>query len=97
MLFRREQKIVAKMAAQGRSFIGVRAVMGPHASASSKSRDPRRGLNPRVTARSKWQRIEAIQSQYRLGSSSEGRFLRKEAGFWAVCRTREQKLIRTDN
>ena len=61
MLFRREQKIVAKMAAQGRSFFGVRAVMGQRPAASPKSREPRRGLNPRVAARSKWQRIEAIQ------------------------------------
>ena len=60
-LFRREQKIAAKMADERRSFLGVRGVMGQRAGGSPTSREPRRGLNPRVAARSKWQRIEAIQ------------------------------------
>ncbi len=60
-LFRREQKIIAKMAAKGQSFLGVRAVMEQRPAASPKTREPRRELNPRVAARSKWQRIEAIQ------------------------------------
>jgi putative transposase len=60
-LFRREQKIAAKMAAKGQSFLGIRAVMGQGFTSSPKSKAPRRELNPRVAAKSKWQRIEAIQ------------------------------------
>ncbi len=35
--------------------------MGPDPKDYPKSREPRRELNPRVAARSKWRRIEAIQ------------------------------------
>jgi hypothetical protein len=41
-LFRREQKIAAKMAAKGREFFGVRAIMKQHPTASPKNREPRR-------------------------------------------------------
>jgi putative transposase len=60
-LFRREQKIAAKMAAKGQQFFGVRAIMKQRPTASPKNREPRRELNPRVAARSKRLRIDAIQ------------------------------------
>ena len=60
-LFRREQKVAAKMAIKGESFLGIQGIMAQLPSTSPQSREPRRELNPRVAAKSKWLRIESIQ------------------------------------
>ena len=45
----------------GKRIIGRRGVLQQSWRASPTSREPRRGLRPRVAARSKWQRLEALQ------------------------------------
>ncbi len=57
---RLEDRAARKLAADGRSFLGARVVLAQKASARPKNREPRRGLNPRVAARDRWKRIEAI-------------------------------------
>jgi REP element-mobilizing transposase RayT len=55
-----EDRAARKLAAERRSFLGVRAAMAQRPTARPAVGEPRRGLNPRVGARDKWKRIEAI-------------------------------------
>ncbi len=55
-----EDEAARKLAAEGRSFLGVRKVLAQNPRARPASAEPRRGLNPRIACRDKWKRIEAI-------------------------------------
>ena len=56
----KQQLIQIKMNQKGRSFMGVRAVLQQNPYDRPKSTEPRRRLSPKVAAKSKKQRIEAI-------------------------------------
>jgi hypothetical protein len=59
-LAEREREASAKMAAEGRSFLGAQRVRAQRTTDRPKSREDIGGLNPRVAARDKWKRIEAL-------------------------------------
>jgi len=62
--FRRElaAALVEREAAarQGKSFLGVAGILAQRPTGRPASREPRRGLNPRVAARDKWKRVEML-------------------------------------
>lgn len=89
---------VAKAAAdrreKGIQLVGRKGVLNQRWSASPNTREPRRGLSPRVACRNKWARIEALQrnqaflDQYR-GARAEhltGRNAIFPPGTWWLCR-----------
>lgn len=55
-----EQKHQRELASEGRRFLGAARVCAQDPRASPLTREPRFGLNPRIAARDKWRRIEAI-------------------------------------
>ena len=59
-LAERERALVAERKAKGQGFLGVKKVLAQKHTDQPGSREPRRGLNPRVAARDKWKRIEAL-------------------------------------
>jgi REP element-mobilizing transposase RayT len=59
-LLRLEEKYQRKMASEGRQFLGVKKVLAQDPFACPKTFAPRFGLEPRVAARDRWRRIEAI-------------------------------------
>ena len=56
----REREIARAVRAEGRRFLGKRRVLRQSPFGRPESREPRRGLNPRVAVRGKWRRIEAL-------------------------------------
>ena len=59
-LAERESVARARMADEGRAFLGVRAIRAQRPFDGPTTREPRRNLNPRIACRDKWKRIEAI-------------------------------------
>jgi REP element-mobilizing transposase RayT len=57
----REASARAEMLEQGRKFLGAKAVLAQDPGASPFTREQRRGLSPRVAAKNKWARAEALQ------------------------------------
>jgi REP element-mobilizing transposase RayT len=57
---RLEDQAARALAAEGHSFIGARVVLAQNPNARPKTGEPRRCLNPRIAARDKWKRIEAL-------------------------------------
>jgi putative transposase len=55
-----EDEAARRLAEEGRSFVGARKVMAQKPNARPAPVEPRRELNPRVAARDKWKRIEAL-------------------------------------
>jgi hypothetical protein len=55
-----ERNAVAAAESEQRSFLGAEAVLQQHPRSRPASREPRRGLNPRIACRDKWKRIEAL-------------------------------------
>ena len=55
-----EESVAGDRQRAGWQVLGRRAVLGQRWSDRPGGREPRRGLNPRVAARSKWSRIEAL-------------------------------------
>ena len=57
-----EREIAARdrVRAEGRQFLGRRAVIQQDPFASPATREPRRDLSPRVASRNKWLRIETL-------------------------------------
>lgn len=55
-----ERQVAAERARTGAPVLGRRAVLRQSWRSQPTSREPRRGLRPRVAARSKWSRIEAL-------------------------------------
>jgi hypothetical protein len=59
-LAEREQEAARALEAEGRRFMGVRRVLAQKHTDFPAPGEPRRRLNPRIAARDKWKRIEAI-------------------------------------
>jgi hypothetical protein len=57
----REAEIRAEMAAEGRRFLGPNGVLRQKITSSPNTQEPRRQLSPRVAAKNKWRRIEALR------------------------------------
>jgi REP element-mobilizing transposase RayT len=55
-----EEMVLAERRRTGGRVLGRRGVLGQKVTERPQSREPRRELNPRVAARSKWSRIEAL-------------------------------------
>ncbi len=55
-----EQEAAQEVASSGRTFLGTRRVLAQSPDDRPRPSEPRRGLNPRIAARDKWKRIEAI-------------------------------------
>jgi hypothetical protein len=55
-----EERIGRELASEGRSFLGRSKVLAQKPTARPSGGEPRRGLNPRIAARDKWKRIEAL-------------------------------------
>lgn len=64
----REAGLRADSRAKGKRFAGRRRVLRQSPFARPRNSEPRRGLNPRVAARGKWLRIEAVQRLKRFVS-----------------------------
>lgn len=56
----RESEFRIKYKLEGRSFMGARAVKAQNAFHAPRTREPRRGLSPRVATRDKWRRVEIL-------------------------------------
>lgn len=74
-LAEKERDAAKTLEAEGRTFMGVRRVLAQKHTAFPAPGEPRRKLNPRVAARDKWKRIEALlrlrsfQKEYRRALS----------------------------
>lgn len=55
------QKIREEMSKLGQSFLGTRGIMAQNPYGNPVTREKRFGINPRVAAKNKWLRMEAIQ------------------------------------
>jgi REP element-mobilizing transposase RayT len=55
-----EERARHELASEGRGFAGAGKVLSQRPTAQPRPREPRRELNPRVAARDKWKRIEAL-------------------------------------
>jgi REP-associated tyrosine transposase len=55
-----EDRAREELASEGRTVLGVKGVLAQKVTARPAGGEPRRGLNPRVAARDKWKRIEAL-------------------------------------
>jgi putative transposase len=55
-----EAKVAAEVVAQGRTFLGARAVRKQSSFDRPANREPRRNMSPRVASTNKWARIEAL-------------------------------------
>ena len=60
-IFEREREAQDRIKQQGVGFLGTRRVLAQSPLNRPSKPEPRRGLNPRVASRDKWQRIEALQ------------------------------------
>jgi len=56
-----EAMAAAERLEKGIRIVGRKAVLRQHWRASPNTREPRRGLSPRVACKNKWARIEALQ------------------------------------
>jgi REP element-mobilizing transposase RayT len=61
-LHQAEDRAAAKLAAEGRTFLGVARVLAQKPYGRPAPGEPRRTLSPRVAAKNKWKRIEALLS-----------------------------------
>jgi putative transposase len=77
-----EDQAARRVTDAGRTFLGARKVMAQRPNARPAPVEPRRTLNPRVAARDRWKRIEALQrlkaflSDYRVAWSRYARGVR---------------------
>jgi len=55
-----EERARCELASRGRTVLGRRKVLAQEPTSRPAAAEPRRGLNPRVAARDKWKRVEAI-------------------------------------
>jgi REP element-mobilizing transposase RayT len=56
----KEKEKAHALESRGQRFMGVRRVLGQRHTDVPSPGEPRRGLNPRIAARDKWKRVEAI-------------------------------------
>jgi REP element-mobilizing transposase RayT len=80
-----EQQARRAVAASGRDMLGKARVLAQKPTARPRSGEPRRGLNPRVAARDKWKRIEAL--------SRLVEFLKSYRDAWRERRAGEQRAV----
>lgn len=59
-LARLEDRAARRLSARGQGFLGAKRVLAQRPDAQPLSKEPRRGLNPRVAARDRWKRIEGL-------------------------------------
>jgi hypothetical protein len=57
----REAQCREQIADEGRQFMGAKAVLRQRPSGRPRTHEPRRELSPRVAAKNKWRRIEALR------------------------------------
>ena len=89
-----EAKAAVERREKGITLVGRKAVLRQHWNDSPNTREPRRGLSPRVACRNKWARIEALQrnqaflDRYRGARADHlaGREALFPAGTWWLCR-----------
>jgi putative transposase len=89
-----EARAAVERLEKGIRIVGRKAVLRQHWSASPNTREPRRGLSPRVACKNKWARIEALQrnqaflDQYRAARADHlaGREAVFPLGTWWLCR-----------
>jgi len=55
-----EERARAELASEGRTVLGAKGVLAQKVTARPAGVEPRRALNPRVAARDKWKRVEAL-------------------------------------
>jgi len=55
-----EKRARVDLEAQGRPFLGVKRVLAQRHTDSPRPGEPRMGLNPRIAARDRWKRVEAL-------------------------------------
>jgi putative transposase len=60
-LVEKAEKIAKEMTTLSHSFLGVRGIMQQRPTGKPSSREKRFGINPKVAAKNKWLRIEALQ------------------------------------
>ena len=84
-LARLEEQHRRQLAAEGRRFLGVARVLAQSPFARPKPGEPRFEMNPRIAARDKWRRIEAIQ---RLKT-----FIAQYRQAWAARRSGEANVL----
>ncbi len=63
-----ETKAAQERAEKHIPLVGRRAVLRQHWNSRPNTREPRRGLSPRVACRNKWARIEALQRNRALSA-----------------------------
>ncbi|GAO02133.1 hypothetical protein [Anaeromyxobacter sp. PSR-1] len=56
----REEEARAAVSSSGRGFLGIQRVLTQDPTASPRTHEPRRNLSPRVAARDRWRRMEAL-------------------------------------
>ena len=89
-----EAKAAAERAEKGIKLVGRKAVLRQDWKDSPNTREPRRGLSPRVACKNKWARIEALQRnkafidcyQGARANLLAGRHAVFPAGTWWLCR-----------
>jgi putative transposase len=89
-----EAKAAAERLEKGIRIVGRKAVLRQHWNASPNTREPRRGLSPRVACKNKWARIEALQRNqafldlYRAARADHlaGHDALFPCGTWWLCR-----------
>jgi hypothetical protein len=57
----REAELRKRFASEGRKPMGLRAIRAQKATDTPWTREPRRTLSPRIAAKDKWRRIEALR------------------------------------
>jgi hypothetical protein len=57
----RETELRKRLASQGRKPLGLKAIKAQRVTDTPWSREPRRTLSPRIAAKDKWRRIEALR------------------------------------
>jgi putative transposase len=80
-----EEKHRREVAASGRRFLGVARVLAQDARANPPPGEPRFGLKPRIAARDKWRRLEALS---RLRS-----FVREHREAWLAWRAGARDVV----
>ena len=75
-----EGQLRAQVRARGDRFMGVKAVMRQRPLDAPKSREPRRGMNPRVACQDKWRRIETLQRMKRFEERYKAAWIRFKGG-----------------
>jgi len=65
---------------EGKAFLGASRVLAQFPTSRPRPNEPRRGLNPRVAARDKWKRIEALGRLVGFLSAYRAAWVARRAG-----------------